>query len=148
VVQIAEEFVKAMYAREVFVHISEMILSELARFVTLRLQDSGKCDSPIGQSYVGTRLADGRQTCTYRQLAGDEIRATCGAASLGIVIGEHHALGSKFVEIWRPSGHDSSMVRADVKPPNVVAHDDENVRLLVLRPRCVCGGQAYECADD
>ena len=60
---------------------------------------------------------------------GDEVGAAGGAACLGVVVGEQHPLGGQLVEIRRPAGHDAPVIGADVEPADVVAHDEDDVRL-------------------
>ena len=68
-------------------------------------------------------------------LAGDEVGAARRAARLGVVVGEAHALGRQAVEVRRPAGHDALVVRADIGPADVVAHDHDDVGLLARRLR-------------
>ena len=68
-----------------------MVLSELSRLVTERLQHGCQRYGLVRHSHVGASLADGRQASTQRQFAGYEVRSTSGATRLGIVVGEHHA---------------------------------------------------------
>ena len=75
-------------------------------------------------------LADRGQAGADRQLAGDEVRAARGAARFGVVVGEAHALGGQPVEVRRSAGHDALVVGADVEPADVVAHDEDDVRLV------------------
>ena len=77
-------------------------------------------------------LADGGHAGADRQLAGDEVGATRRAARLGVVVGEQHAFGGELVEVRRPAGHHAAVVGADVPDADVVAHDDDDVRLLGL----------------
>src|SRR5205823_5776597 len=46
------------------------------------------------------------------------------------VIREKHSLLCQLVEVRRSSSHHSAMIRADVPHPDVIAHDEQNVRLL------------------
>ena len=78
-------------------------------------------------------LADRREAGAQRDLTGDEIGAAGGAARFRVVVGEPHALGGKLVEIRRLAGHDALMIGADIEPADIVAHDDENVRLARRR---------------
>jgi hypothetical protein len=82
-----------------------------------------------GMPTFGARLADGGQPGADRQLTGDEVRAAGGAARLGVVVGERMPCGGQLVEIRRSAGHHALVVGADVKPADVVAHDDDDVRL-------------------
>ena len=107
-----------------------MVLAELAGLIALRLEDGGEGDGLRRHSHVSSGLADGGQTGADRQLAGDEVGAPRRAACLGVVVGEHHALRGKLVEVRRLARHDSAVISADVEPAHIVAHDDENVRRL------------------
>ena len=83
-----------------------------------------------GDADVGAGLAHGGQAGAHRQLAGDEVGAARGAACLGVVVGEAHALGGELVEVRRLAGHDALVIGADVEPADIVAHDDEDVGRL------------------
>ena len=84
-----------------------------------------------GMPSGGAGLADGGQPGADGQLAGDEVGAARRAARLGVVVGEPHAFGGEPVEVRGPAGHDALVVGADVEPADVVAHDEEDVRLLL-----------------
>ena len=93
-----------------------------------------------GNADVGAGLAHGRQARAQRDLAGDEVGPARRAARLGVVVGEQHALLGQLVEVRRLAGHDAAVVGADVEPADVVAHDDEDVRLLAVG-RNLCAGR-------
>ena len=130
VVEVAEELVEAVHRRQELVQVAEVVLAELPGGVALRLQRGGDGDGLGRHADVGAGLADGGHAGADRQLAGDEVGAARGAARLGVVVGEHHALGGQLVEVRRLAGHDAAVVGADVEPADVVAHDDEDVGLL------------------
>jgi hypothetical protein len=68
-----------------------------------------------------------------------------GAAGLGIVVGETHALAGESVEVRRHRVHEALVIGPDILPADVVAHDHDNVGLLVL---CVgLGHQHRQCRD-
>ena len=142
VIQIPEELVEAMHAGKVLVQVAEMVLAELPRRVPHRLQRRGDGRGLRRQPDIGARLADGRHPGADRQLAGDELRAPRRAARLGVVIREPHALGRKLVEIWRLAGHDPLMVGANIEPADVVAHDEQDVRLSRLLGKRRHGAEA------
>ena len=77
-----------------------------------------------------TGLANSGQASADRQLTRDEVSAASGAGRFGVVVGETHPLGGKFVEVRRLAGHDALVIGADIEPANVVAHDDDNVGRL------------------
>ena len=139
-VQIAEEFVEAVHRRQVFVQIAQMVLAELPGLVALRLQDGCQRHRLVRQADIRARLAHRGQPRAQRQFAGDEVRPPGGATRLGVVVREHHPLGRKPVQVRRPAGHHAAMIRADIEPAHVVAHDHENVGLahgrLGLGRRC------------
>ena len=55
-----------------------------------------------------------------------------GAALLPVEVGEHRAFHRDPVDVGRPITHDTVVVATDIEPPDVVAHDEQNVRLLLL----------------
>ena len=74
-----------------------------------------------------------RQPGAKRALAGDEGRPAGGAALLGVVVGEDHALLGDPVDVRRAVAHQAHRVGADVRLADVVAEDDQDVRLLAAR---------------
>ena len=110
-----------------------MVFTKLAGGIALCLQNGGQRYCLRRDTDVGASLTHGRQPSADRQLAGDEIGATCRAAGFRIVVGEPHPLRGKPVEVWRLPGHDALVIGTDIEPAYIVAHDDEDVRL-----RCCC----------
>ena len=133
VIEVAEKLVEPVHRRQELVQVAQMVLAELAGLVALRLEHGRERHRLGRQADVRARLAHRREPGADRQLAGDEVRPPGGAARLGVVVREPHALGGELVEVRRLAGHDALMVGADVEPADVVAHDDEDVRLLLLR---------------
>jgi hypothetical protein len=119
--------------RQEFVQIAEMVLAELAGCVAERFERCGKRAGLVRDSDIGAGLADCRQACAERNLAGDEIGAAGRAARFSVVVGEAHAIGGELVEIRRLAGHDALVIGADVEPADIVAHDDQDVRLTPRR---------------
>ncbi len=76
------------------------------------------------------RLAHGGHAGANGQLARNEVRPTRRATGFRVVIGEEHALLGKLIEIGRSPGHHSAMVGSDVPHADIVAHDEDDVRLL------------------
>ncbi len=132
VVQVSEELVEAVQRRKKLVQVTEMVLAELPGGIALCLQDGGERHGLCRNTDVGPGLPDGRQPSADRQFAGDEVRSTRRAAGFGIVVGEAHPFGCKLVEVRRLPRHDALMIGADVEPADIVAHDDEDVGLLLL----------------
>ena len=130
VIQIAEEFVEAVDGGQEFVQVAQMVLAELAGGVAQRLERGGNGAGFGRNADLGARLADRGHAGADRQFAGDEVRATRRATRLGVVVGEQHSFLGHLVEIRRPAGHHAAVVGADVPHADVVAHDDDDVRLL------------------
>ena len=131
VIQVAEELVEAVHRRQELVVIAQVVLAELAGGVAHRLERGGDGHGLRRQAGGGAGLADGGHAGADRQLAGDEVRAARRAARLGVVVGEQHALGGDLVEVRRAARHHAAVVGADVPHADVVAHDDDDVRLLL-----------------
>src|SRR5262249_31785969 len=72
-------------------------------------------------------LTYGSQAGADRELASNEVRPAGRAAGLCVVIGEPHTFRSEFVEVWGTPGHHSLMVGTNIKPTNVIAHDEDDV---------------------
>ena len=144
VIEVAEELVEAVHGRQELVAVAQVVLAELTRCIAHRLEDRRGGRRLRGQADRGARLADGRHAGADRELAGDEVGTPGRAARLGVVVGEQHPLRGEPVEVRRPAGHHAPVVGADVEPADVVAHDDDDVRLLsgsgrFALGRCVLG---------
>ena len=133
VIEVTEEFVEAVQRRQIFVQVAEMVLAELAGGVTHRFEQQRRGHRLLRHADVGAGLADRGETGAQRNLPGDEVGAAGGAARFGVVVGEAHAVGGKLVEVRRLARHDALVIGADIEPADIVAHDDENVRLLACR---------------
>ena len=136
-IEIAEEFVEAVYGRQIFVAVAEMVLAELPGGVAERLQGfrdahvfGVKSDVRAGQPDLGQARSD-------RRLPGDEGRAPRGAALLAIPVGKQRAFLGDPVDVGRAVAHHAQIVGAHIEPADVVGHDHENVRLPAgCRGRC------------
>src|SRR5579862_2854626 len=109
-----------------------MVLAELADGVAMRLEQLGHRRIFRTQTDVGPRHSDLGQTRTDRILASDERGPTRSAALLSVVIGEGDAFVAYTVDVGRSVAHLSEAVVADVPPADVIALEDENVRLALL----------------
>ncbi len=107
-----------------------MVFAELPRCVAERFENCRDRDGLVRQADIRSSLTDSRHACPQWNLAGDEIGAASGTTCLGIIVGEAHALGGELVEVGRFAGHDALMIGTDIKPADIIAHDNENVRLL------------------
>ena len=79
--------------------------------------------------------ADLGQAGAEHRLAHDERRPAGSAGLLAVVVGEHHAFVGDPVDVGRLVAHQAMRVGRDVRLADIVAPDDEDVRLDVLRPR-------------
>ncbi len=76
--------------------------------------------------------ADGGHAGAHRHLAHDERGATGRAAGLTVVVGEQDAVLGDAVDVGR-AAHHAVRVSADVPHADVIAQDDDDVGLLLLR---------------
>ena len=83
-----------------------------------------QADVRAGHTHLG-------QAGAQRVLPGDEGGAAGGAALLAVVVGEADALARESVDVGRLVAHHPLVVRADVPVADVVAPQDEDVRLAV-----------------
>ena len=120
-----------MHGRQEFVLIAKVVLAELAGGVAQSFERGGNRYGLRGYADGCAGLTDRGHAGADRQLAGDEVGAACRAARLGVVIGEQHALGGELVEVRRAARHHAAVVGADVPHADVVAHDDDDVGLLL-----------------
>ena len=138
VVEVAEELVEPVDRRQELVAVAEVVLAELAGGVALRLEQVGERRVLLGQPFLRARQADLQQAGAEARLAGDERRAPRRAGLLGVVVGEDRAFLRDAVDVGRAVAHHAAVVGADVPVADVVAEDDQDVRLLrlrVVRPR-------------
>ena len=138
VVEIAEELVEPVHGRQVLVAVAEVVLAELAGGVALRLEQVGNRRRPVGDALRRTRHADGEQPRAERVLTEDEGGAAGGATLLGVEVGEQRAFLREAIDVGRLVAHHAEVVGADVVDADVVAPDDEDVRLLAGLLR-LCG---------
>ena len=129
VIQIAEELVEAVIGRQILVEVAEMVLAELSRRIAQRLERLGDGDVAVLQADRSAGRADLGQAGAQAGLAGDERRAARRAAVLRVIVGEHHAFLGDAVDVRRLVAHHAERVGADVGLADVVAEDDEDVRL-------------------
>jgi hypothetical protein len=132
VIEVAEEFVEAVDGGQKLIEIAQVVLTELTGCVALRFKGGSYRASLRWYADFGTSLADRRHASTNRKFAHDEVRATRRAAGLGVIIGEQHSLLGHLVEIGCTPGHQAAMVGTDIPHSDVITHDEQNVRFLVL----------------
>ena len=133
VVEVAEELVEAVHGRQELVAVAEVVLAELAGGVALRLEQLGERRVLLGEPFLGAGQADLEQAGAEAGLAGDEGGAPGRAGLLRVMIGEDRAFLGDAVDVRRAVAHHAAVVGADVPQPDVVAEDDEDVRLAAGR---------------
>jgi hypothetical protein len=132
VVEIAVELGEAMGGRQHLVLVAQMVLAELPGGIALRLQEFGQSRIFFPEAEIGPRQPDLTETSAEHTLASDERRAARRTALLTVVIGEQHPLLADRVDVGRAIAHQPVCVGADIRVPDIVAPDDDNVGLLVL----------------
>jgi hypothetical protein len=98
-----------------------------------RLEQVGDCWVFLLQSERRTRQPDRQKTGAEWMLACNERSSPSRTALLGIVIGEERPFIGYAVDVGRPPAHHAVMVGANLSNADVIGHDDENVRFLLLR---------------
>jgi hypothetical protein len=130
VVEVPEELVEAVRGRQELVAVPKMVLAELPGRVAHRLEQLRRGHVARLQADGCARHADLRKAGAQRGLSGDEARAAGSARLLGVVVREEQPLAGDAVDVRRLVAHDAERVGADVRLPNVVAEDHEDVGLL------------------
>ena len=129
-VEVAEELVETMHRRQLLVAIAEVIFAELAGGVALRLEHRGDSWNRVLHALLGARHADLGETGAKPALTGDEAGATCCAALLCVVVGEHHAFVGDAVDVGRGVAHHALGEAAQVRLTDIVAPHNQDVRFL------------------
>ena len=141
VVEVAEALVEAVDRGQMLVAVAEVVLAELAGHVAERLEQLGDGRVGLGQAFRCARQADLGEAGADGRLAGDERRASGGAALLAIPVGEQRAFLGDAVDVRRLVAHHALVVGADVELADVVAPDDEDVGLVCRGYRAGCQNQ-------
>ena len=100
VIEVAVELVEAVHGRQKFVAVAEVVLAELSGGVAERLEQFGDRRVFLLQPERSAGQADLGQTGAQAGLAGDERGPAGGAALLGVVVGEQHALRRQGDRCW------------------------------------------------
>ena len=130
VVEVAVEFVETVGGRQHFVAVAQMVLAELTGGVALRLQHFGDGRIFLAQPQFGAGQADLAEAGAEYALTRDEGGPAGGAALLAVIIGEDHAILGDGIDIGRAIAHEAVRVGAEIALADVVAPDDDDVRLL------------------
>jgi hypothetical protein len=129
VVEVAEELVEPVHRGQELVAVAEVVLAELAGDVAHGLQDLGDGGVLGLEAHIGSRQPHLGEAGADGGLAGDECRAAGGAALLAVPVGVHAAFPGDPVDVGRAVAHHAVVVGADIEPTDVIAPDDEDVRL-------------------
>ena len=141
VVERAHELVEPVHGGERVVGVAEMVFAELRGHVALRLEQLGNGDVTRHQAFLSAGQTDFQKAGAVAALAGDKARAPGGATLLPIPVGVKRPLLRDAVDVGRLVAHHPHVVAARIEPADVVAPDDEDVRLLrLLGGSFVCGG--------
>ena len=132
VIEVAPEFLEAVRGRQRIGVVAEMVLAELAGVVAEIEQELGdrRGAGPQIRRAAGQLRRD--HAGAQRMHAGEEGIAPGRAALLGVVVGEHRAFLADLVDVGRLSDHQAAVIDAWLHPADVVAHDEEDVWLLLL----------------
>jgi hypothetical protein len=131
VVEVAEELIEPMVGGQELVAVAQVVLAELAGAVPVVLERRGDGGVLGSDADVGAGHAHLGEAGAVRVLPGDEGGPTGGAALLAVVVGEAHPLLGDAVDVGRAIAHHPVRVAAQVRDADVVAPDDQDVRLLV-----------------
>src|SRR5262249_53299682 len=99
--------VEPVHGRQELVAVAEMVLAELACGVAERLECFGDGDVPGLEAKRGRGQANLGHAGAQASLSGDERRATCRAALLGVIVSEHDPFAADTINVWRLVAHDA-----------------------------------------
>ena len=145
VVEVAEELVEAVDRRQRLVAVADVVLAELAGGVAEVLEQAADRRIELAHAHRRAGEADLGQPGADAVLAGEERRAAGGAGLLAVVVQEPDAFAADAVDVRRLVAHQAVRVGADVGDADVVAEDDEDVRLAGRRRRAGAGVGAALC---
>src|SRR5260370_20046239 len=117
-----------------FVAVAEVVLTELPRDVTLRLEQLGDGHVARLQTFLRAGQAHFEHAGAKARLACDEARAPGGAALLAVPVREQRAFFGDAVNVRRLVAHHALVVGADVPVTDVIPPEDQDVGFLVRRP--------------
>ena len=148
VIEVAEEHIEAVLGRQVLVAVAEVVLAELRGVVAMRLERLRDGDVAILQAHRGARHADLGQAGAAWRLARDEARPSGRAAVLRVVVREYRAFLGDAVDVRRGVADHAAGVGADVRLPDVIAEDHQDVWFLrgcVALGLCLPRGSLRRC---
>src|SRR5262249_30046454 len=109
-----------------------MVLAELAGGIAQWLEHFSNGRVFFLQADGRAGHADFGQARTDRILAGDKARASCGAALLGVVVGEGYPFLRHAVDVGGLVAHHAAAEMADVPYADVVPPENQDIRFLFL----------------
>ncbi len=121
VVERAKELVEAMGGRQGVIGVAEVVLAELSRLVALPLEQFSDRNVPRFETFFRAGQADLEHAGSEADLAGNEARATGGAALLAVPIGKQRAFLCDAINVRRLIAHHALVVGADVPVANVIS---------------------------
>jgi len=131
-IEVSEELVEAVVSGQKLVLITQVVLPKLSARVTERLEKfrnsrvfGAQADIRAGRTHLGESCADGL-------LPSDESGTASGAALLRIPAVKQRAFFGNAVDVRGLVPHHAAAVTTRVKPADIIAHDDKDVRLLGL----------------
>jgi hypothetical protein len=136
VVKVAPVFLEAVRRRQSLSVVAEVVLAKLAGVVTEIEQELGErrgAGSQIGRAAWQLRRD---HAGAQRVHASEEGVAPGGAALHGDVVHELRAFLADAVDVGGFPDHQTLMVNARLHPADVVAHDEEDIGLLLLLRGC------------
>ena len=133
VIQVAPELLEAVCRWQRRRFIAEVVLAELARVVSEIQQEFGERRRARQQRTGGTRKLRHDHARPQRMHAGEEGGAPGRAALLGIIGHKPRTFIPDAIDVRRFAYHQALMVGTHVHDANVVAHDEQDVGLLVGR---------------
>ncbi len=124
-----------------------VVLAELAGGVALAFEDRGHRAVGLLPALRRARQADLGHARANGHRATDEGGATRRAALLRVIVGEGHAFPRHPVDVRRLVAHHATVVVADVPGTDVVAPDNQDVRLLRLLRLSLTGRRSHDRPD-
>ncbi len=131
VVEVAEELVEAVVGGQELILVAQVVLAELARGIAERLEEGGDRWVFRAQAEVGARQADLGKARAEHALPRNERGAPGRAGLFAVVVGEDHTLAGDAIDVRGLVPHQAVGIGADVRLADVVAPDDEDIRLAV-----------------
>ena len=132
VIEVAPEFLEAMRGRQSVGVVAEVVLAELAGVVAEVMQELGEGRRAGPEVGGAARELRRDHAGPERGHAGEEGVTTRRAALLGVVGHELRTFIADAVDVRRLANHQSLVVDARLHPADVIAHDEQDVGLLLL----------------